>query len=150
MKKIAAFLIIAFATISVWAQSPQGFSYQAVLRNTDGTFVSSRQISVRVGIRHGSATGNEAYAETHSTTTTAEGLFGIVVGQGNSLVNCTFANCIDWANGPWFLKTDVDPNGGTHSPRPPGEKNLRCFVFVRRGWRKSPSATPHSELRIPH
>lgn len=114
MKKIAAFLIIAFATINVWAQSPQGFSYQAVLRNTDGTFVSSRQISVRVGIRHGSATGNEAYAETHSTTTTAEGLFGIVVGQGNSLVNCTFANCIDWANGPWFIKTDVDPNGGTN------------------------------------
>ncbi|MBQ6726258.1 MAG: hypothetical protein IJQ89_06730 [Bacteroidales bacterium] len=55
MKKIAAFLIIAFATINVWAQSPQGFSYQAVLRNTDGTFVSSRQISVRVGIRHGNA-----------------------------------------------------------------------------------------------
>ena len=114
MKKLVTILSILLMAISALAQSPQGFTYQAVVRNTDGTFVSNRQISVRLGIHQGSATGTEAYAETHRPTTTAEGLFTIMVGQGASLVNCTFENCIDWENGPWFLKTEVDPNGGSN------------------------------------
>ena len=36
----------------------------------------------------------------------------VEVGDGSTQMG-TFAN-INWANGPWFLKTEIDPNGGNN------------------------------------
>lgn len=119
MKKTAIIIIILlalhfqFSTIhSLWAQAPQGFTYQAVVRNNHGTAVANQQINVRISLVQGSALGVEQYAELHNPTTDAAGLFSVIVGQGSSLTNCTMADCIDWADGPWFLKTQIDPAGG--------------------------------------
>ena len=118
MKKI---LVIAAAIIlsilnPAQAQAPQGFTYQAAVRNNDGTAVANRQVSVRIALVQGNALGVERYAELHSPTTDAAGLFTIVVGQGMALVNCMMQDCIDWADGPWFLRLQVDPEGGQNFP----------------------------------
>jgi hypothetical protein len=60
----------------------------------------------------GSTTGNSVYTETQSPTTNTNGLIAIEIGTG-TLVNGSFAN-IDWANGPYFVKTETDPNGGSN------------------------------------
>ena len=52
MKKILSTLvaIIAFS-FTVFAQVPQGFNYQAVVRNTAGQLMSNRTITVRISIQ---------------------------------------------------------------------------------------------------
>ena len=49
--------------------------------------------------------------ETQTATTNANGLITLQIGGGN-VQQGVFAD-IDWANGPFFLKTETDPNGGS-------------------------------------
>lgn len=97
---------------SLFAQAPQGFTYQAAVRDAQGRAVADRQVTVRIALVQGTALGTESYAEMHQPTTDAAGLFTITVGQGNALTNCTMESCVDWAAGPWFLRSQVDPEGG--------------------------------------
>lgn len=92
-----------------FAQVPQMMSYQAVVRGNDNNLVANQQISMRVGILQGSADGEAIYTETHSATTNANGLVSIEIGNGTS--NDDFS-AINWANGPYFVKTETDVNGG--------------------------------------
>ena len=101
------FLQLAFA----FAQAPEKMSYQAVVRNNNNVLVSNHAVGMRISILQGSATGTAVYTETQTPTTNAIGLIAIEIGTG-TLVTGTFAN-IDWANGPFFVKTETDPNGGT-------------------------------------
>ena len=112
MKKLTTFIILLLCAVSLFAQAPEKFSYQAVVRNTSNVLVTNAQVGVRVSILQGAATGNAVYVETHTATTNANGLLTIEIGGGTAQQG-TFAN-IDWANGPYFLKTETDPNGGSN------------------------------------
>lgn len=118
MKKIAliataiTFLFQLSTFHSAHAQAPQGFTYQAAVRDAQGRAVAGRQVTVRIALVQGTALGTESYAELHQPTTDAAGLFTITVGQGNALTNCTMESCVDWAAGPCFLRSQVDPEGG--------------------------------------
>ena len=92
-----------------FAQVPQMMSYQAVVRGSDNNLVANQQISMRVSILQGSADGGAVYTETHSAQTNANGLVSIEIGNGTS--NDNFST-INWANGPFFVKTETDVNGG--------------------------------------
>ena len=81
-----------------------------VVRNASNALVVNTQVGVRVNILQGSATGNAVYSESHMATTNANGLITVNIG-GGSVLHGTFAD-IDWSDGPYFLKTDLDPNGG--------------------------------------
>ena len=98
--------------VTLFAQAPEKFTYQAVVRNANNTLVASSQVGVRVSILQGSANGSAVYVETQTATTNANGLMTLNIG-GGSVQQGTFAN-IDWANGPFFLKTETDPNGGSN------------------------------------
>jgi len=52
------------------------------------------------------------YVETHSTSSNANGLLTLEVGSG-SVVAGTFST-IDWVQGPYFLKTELDVSGGSN------------------------------------
>ena len=113
MKKL--YLIIAImvlCAVSLFAQAPEKFSYQAVVRNATNQLVTSSNVGVRVSVLQGTATGTPVYVETHTGTTNTNGLLTLEIGDGNATQG-TFAN-IDWGNGPYFLKTEIDPNGGTN------------------------------------
>jgi len=120
MKKIinksAHLLIIAFAYLlinqSIFAQAPQKMSYQAVIRNTSGALVSSASVGMKISILQGTASGNVAYSETQIASTNANGLVSLEIGSG-TVVSGTFAG-INWAIGPYFIKTETDPAGGTN------------------------------------
>ena len=94
----------------VMAQAPQQFSYQAVVRNASNQLVTNTSVSVQVNFLQGSATGNAIYTETHSVNTNANGLLTLNIGSGTAL-HGSFSN-INWENGPYFLKTEIDLNGG--------------------------------------
>ena len=113
MKKLFAFLVAVLLTASVFAQSPEKMSYQAVIRNSSDVLVTSTAVGMRVSILHGSETGSEIFKEIYNPNpqTNANGLVTIEIGGGIPLTG-TFA-AIDWADGPYFIKTETDPTGGT-------------------------------------
>ncbi|MBP3763962.1 MAG: hypothetical protein J6I49_08840 [Bacteroidales bacterium] len=118
MKRLTFIVMAAVACLQfmnshpVSAQAPQGFAYQAVVRDNSGAAVANRTVAVRIALVQGNALGVERYAELHEPATDAAGLFSITVGQGTPLVNSTMELSVDWSAGPWFLKTQVDPDGG--------------------------------------
>lgn len=107
-------MAVAFLTISGWAQSPQKMSYQCVVRNTSGALVASQPVGLKISILKGSATGTVVFSETFSPNpqTNPNGLVTVEIGGGTATVG-TFTS-IDWASGPFFLKTETDPAGGTN------------------------------------
>ncbi len=60
----------------------------------------------------GSASGTAVYVETQTPTTNANGLVSIEIGDGTT-VSGNFST-IDWVNGPYFIKTETAPTGGTN------------------------------------
>jgi len=95
-----------------FAQAPQKMSYQAVVRNGSNALVSNSPVGVKISVLQGSASGTAAYVETQNVTTNANGLATFQIGNG-TVVSGTMAG-IDWANGPYFIKTETDPTGGTN------------------------------------
>ena len=105
---IAALLMAAF---TLQAQTPQKFSYQAVVRNASNQLVRNATVGVRISIFQTTAGGTLKFQETHTPTTNDNGLFSIEIG-GGTLVSGAI-NTIDWGDGPYFLRSEVDPLGGT-------------------------------------
>jgi len=106
LKKNVTLLAVVFLTLGLVAQAPQRMSYQAVIRNSGGELVSNQMVSMRISILQGSATGTTVYVETQTPMTNANGLVSIEIGGGAGF------ETIDWANGSYFLKIEIDPSGG--------------------------------------
>jgi hypothetical protein len=105
---IVAWLLL---TASIFAQAPQKMSYQVVIRNSSNALVTSTPVGIKISVLQGSATGTVAYSETQTISTNANGLVSLEIGNGTPVIG-TFAG-INWATGPYFIKTETDPTGGT-------------------------------------
>jgi hypothetical protein len=113
MNKLLRLLIPYLASsLSLLAQSPQKFSYQSVIRNAGNQLVANQQVGIKISILQGSADGTTVYSETHNPITNTNGLATLEIG-GGTLLSGNFAN-INWANGPYFVKTETDLNGGSN------------------------------------
>ena len=117
MKKQFFMLVVISFTAGIYlsnqagAQSPQKISYQAVVRNSTNALVTNQPVGVKITILQGSATGTPVFAETHTPTTNANGLINIVIGTGSPAINGLLD--VVWSTGPYFIKTEIDPAGGT-------------------------------------
>ena len=112
MKKIFTICAAFFLAVSVYAQSPEKMSYQAVVRDGNNLLVSSSTVGMQISILQSSSTGTAVYVETQTPTTNANGLVSLEIGAG-TVVSGDFTT-IDWANGPYFIQTETDPTGGTN------------------------------------
>lgn len=112
MKKIYCLLVAALTITSIWAQSPQKMSYQAVIRDAGNLLVTNQSIGMRVSILQGSVNGSAVYIERQTPMTNTNGLASMEIGAGN-VVSGTFSG-INWGDGPYFIKTETDPAGGTN------------------------------------
>ena len=93
------------------AQAPSGVNYQAILRDNNGNALISTMVDVRFTILQNGATGTLVYQEEYDMVSTNEfGLFNLVIGEGGATSAGLFANIkdIDWSNGTYFLKVEVD------------------------------------------
>ena len=116
INKSAHLLIILLAhfliNTSIFAQAPQKMSYQAVIRNSNDSLLIYTPVGMRISLVQGTPTGTVVFSETQTATTNANGLVSIQIGMGTALSG-TFAN-IDWAAGPYYVKTETDLSGGTN------------------------------------
>jgi len=112
MKRIFTFLLAIFLTATLWAQSPEKMSYQAVIRNSSNALVTNTQVGMQISILQSQEDGTVVYAETQTPTTNSNGLVSVEIGAG-TVVSGDFST-INWANGPYFMKTETDPTGGAN------------------------------------
>jgi len=108
MKKTIFTLTGLLIIASLWAQTPEKMTYQAVIRNSDNTLAVNTTVNMQISILQGSPEGTAVYTENHTPTTNANGLVSIEIGGGAGFNN------IDWANDIYFIKTETDPLGGTN------------------------------------
>ncbi len=112
MKQLFTILIAGLITVSAFAQAPEKMSYQAVIRDANSLLVTNQIIGIQISVLQGSATGTAVYVETQTPSTNINGLVSLEIGNG--IVVSGVFNTIDWANGSYFVKTEIDPTGGTN------------------------------------
>ena len=112
MNKLYFALLFFFVSATIWSQSPQKMSYQAVIRNSSNTLMPSTIVGMQISIIQGATSGTPVYVETQRQTTNANGLVSLEIGSG-TIVTGVFS-AINWANGPYFIKTETDITGGTN------------------------------------
>jgi hypothetical protein len=110
MRKFYIIISAIFLTTGIWAQSPQKMSYQAVIRDASDQLVTT-QVGMQISILQGSESGTPVYIETQTPTPNINGLVTIEIGEG-TVVSGDFTT-IDWSGGPYFIKTETDPEGST-------------------------------------
>jgi hypothetical protein len=107
--KMYVFFIALLITPNTNAQTPQKFSYQAVIRDANSTLITNTTINVKISILKDANTGNAVYAETHTVNTNKNGLVTLLIGDGNVTLG-TFSE-IDWASGTYFIKNETATQG---------------------------------------
>jgi len=124
MKKIFTFLTALILISEAFAQAPQKISYQAVIRDSSDHLLTNTLLGMKISILQGSITGTEVYSETLNPITNANGLVSIEFGSGPGF------NTINWANGPYFIKTGTDPSGGTNYSAIKGVSQLLSVPYA--------------------
>ena len=109
MKQTFTFFTFIFASIVAFSQAPNAMSYQAVIRDANNNLVSNQSIGIQISILQGSSNGSSVYTEIQTASTNDNGLVSLIIGEGTT--SDEFSS-IDWANGPYFIKTETDPTGG--------------------------------------
>ena len=109
MKKFYAILCIAIASLTqLQAQAPQGFNYQATVRNSSGDLIINTNVYFKFNVIQGSQTAVPIFTETHYVPTDDLGQVNLVIGQGTPTTG-TFS-ALDWSQGSYYLGIELSIN----------------------------------------
>lgn len=93
-----------------YAQAPEGFNYQSVVRDATGNPVTQKSVTFRFSIIQHVITNNPVYMETADAETNQQGLVSLMLGQGTPSLG--LFSQIQWSDGPFYLKVEVDFKDG--------------------------------------
>ena len=111
MKKFYAILCLAIAALTqLQAQTPQGFNYQATVRNSAGDLIVNTNVYFKFNVIQGSDTSVPIFTETHYVSTDDLGQVNLVIGQGTPSAG-TFSE-LDWSQGSYYLGIELDTGNG--------------------------------------
>ena len=107
MRNLFAIVAAMLLSVATFAQAPQGFSYQAVVRDAQNAIVANKSIVVKITILQGADldSATEVYSEQHNVKTNQNGLFTLVVGKGDSAGSFRTVN---WSKGNYYIRTKTD------------------------------------------
>ncbi|TAH41168.1 MAG: hypothetical protein EYC69_09345 [Bacteroidetes bacterium] len=108
MKRIFSIIFILAVSIINTSGQPKAIPFQGAARDASGAMLSNRTISLRLSVLDSASTGTMIYSETHSTSTSALGLFTVNVGTGNPSLGSF--DMIDWGNNDKYLSVELDTN----------------------------------------
>ncbi len=112
MKRTITFLSLILFVSNLFSQAPNKLSFQAIVRNANGELLKNNNVGFRIQVLQSTEFGAAVYVETHLTTTNENGLVTLEIGDG-TIVTGKF-DTINWNKGPYFLKTEIDPTGGSN------------------------------------
>jgi trimeric autotransporter adhesin len=109
MKKIYI-LLLFLITLTISAQAPQGFNYQATVRNNAGALMINKNVTFKFNVMKDTQTSVPIFSETHYVPTDDLGAVNLVIGKGTA-TSGTFAT-IDWATGTYYLGIELNTGNG--------------------------------------
>ena len=110
MKKFYIFLYLAIAALTqLQAQAPQGFNYQATVRNSAGDLVVSTNVYFKFNVIQDSQTADPIFTETHEILTDDLGQVNLIIGQGTA--NTGVFSELDWSLGSYYLGIQLSIDG---------------------------------------
>ena len=109
MKKLYTILAL-IATITIFAQAPQGFNYQATVRNSAGVLIVNQNVNFKFNIMLNSATSLPVFSETHMAPTDDLGQVNLVIGTGTATIG-SFST-INWGTGNYYLGIELNTGSG--------------------------------------
>ena len=111
MKKFYSVLFVVIISISqLIAQAPQGFNYQATVRNSSGELVVNTNVYFKFNVIQGSQTSEPIFIETHYVPTDDLGQVNLIIGQGTTDTG-VFSE-LDWSQGSYYLGIELDTGSG--------------------------------------
>jgi len=111
MKTFYAILCLAIASLTqLQAQAPQGFNYQATVRNSAGDLIVNANVYFKFNVIQGSLTAVPVFTETHYVPTDDLGQVNLVIGEGTASTG-TFSE-LDWSLGSYYLGIELDTGNG--------------------------------------
>ena len=111
IKYLSMLLFVLYINNSI-AQT--GLNFQGVARTSNNVIIASQDISLKLSILQGSATGIPEYVEIRKVKTNAQGLFTAVIGDAETTITLGNFADIDWKLSPKFLKIEIDPLAGNN------------------------------------
>ncbi|MFO8067245.1 MAG: hypothetical protein R6U11_06655 [Bacteroidales bacterium] len=97
-------VVLSLSTISLLADVPQKINYQAIARDASGNLLADEYVDITLSILQGTAEGPAVCIENYDLTTNEFGLVNLQIGSDNPV---DFA-AINWAEGPYFLKVEIN------------------------------------------
>jgi surface protein len=111
MKTYFLTLCIAITSLTqLQAQAPQGFNYQATVRNNSGDLIVNSNVYFKFNIIQGSQTADPTYSEEHTLLTDDLGQISLVIGQGTPTTGVFSEK--DWSVGNYYLAIELDTGNG--------------------------------------
>ena len=111
MRKFYAILCLTIASLTqLQAQAPQGFNYQATVRNSSGDLIINTNVYFKFNVIQGSQTAVPIFTEIHYVPTDDLGQVNLVIGQGTPTTG-TFSE-LDWSLGSYYLGIELDTGSG--------------------------------------
>ena len=111
MKKFYVILCLAMASLmQLQAQAPQGFNYQATVRNSSGDLIINSNVYFKFNVIQGSQTSIPVFTELHYVSTDDLGQVNLVIGQGTATIG-NFPS-LDWSLGSYYLGIELNTGNG--------------------------------------
>ena len=95
---------------TLYSQVPEGFRYQATVRNDAGHAIADQAVSFHFAILKGDPSGFAVYEENHFVTSDPYGGVALVIGNGTDKTG-SFVS-IDWSADSYYLNIGLDTLGG--------------------------------------
>ena len=111
-KKLIVLILVCLSYLSSAQTTPQLFKYQSAIRDNNGLLLANKLVALKISLLKYNASGVVEYAETHHAASSDFGIVSINIGEGSPSIG-NFAS-INWGNGPYFIKVDLDINNGSN------------------------------------
>ena len=108
---ILTILLSSLGLVATLAQSQLGMNYQAVIRNAEGKIIADKEVGIQVSILKESTKGTAVYTEAFKPKTNQFGLINLIIGKDQA--KSGEYSSIDWSAANYFLKIELDAEGGT-------------------------------------
>ena len=105
-------LLLVFLCFNVYAQAPQGFNYQATVRNQEGQLITNQNVYFKFNLMQGSPTSVPVFTETHYVPTDDKGTVNLIIGQGTADTGTANFNEINWSMGNYYMGIELNTGNG--------------------------------------